>query len=120
FTPVCNSMISRATAPAGAGPSKAPPKVPASMAAPKNKTHRVRKVFLLRGQGLLMKLWGVRGAAARSPTDEPWLLRHYKVCPAILLPALFGGSAAELTFLAVADRFHPVGRDAQRNQELLG
>ena len=59
-----------------------------------------------------MKLWGIRGAATRSPTDEPRLLRHYKVCPAILLPALFGGSAAERALLAVADRFHPVGRDA--------
>jgi hypothetical protein len=67
-----------------------------------------------------MKLSGVRGTAARSPKGEPWLLRHYKVSPSILLPALFVGSAAERMFLAVADRFHPVGRDAQRNQELFG
>ena len=36
------------------------------------------------------------------------------------MPALFGGGAAERTFLAVADRLQAVGRDAQRNQELLG
>ena len=41
------------------------------------------------------------------------------VRPAILLPALFGGSGAERAFLAVADRFHPVGRNSQRNQELF-
>src|SRR5258708_5230171 len=43
-------MISRATAPTGAGPSKEPPSAPANMAAPKNRIQRVRNVFLLRGQ----------------------------------------------------------------------
>jgi hypothetical protein len=118
-TPVCSSMISRATAPAGAGPSNAPPRAPASMAEPKNRIHRVRKVFLLRGgtprsclkvSGARLKPaplqnpqgWGTQGLLsprARILLRQLMLLAHDDVRPAILLPALFRGSRAERTFL---------------------
>src|SRR5579872_2789104 len=120
-------MISRATAPAGAGPSKAPPIAPASIAAPKNRIHRVRKVFLLpRGTPrwccivLSLSEAGPLARALRAGPELILLLAHYDMSTAILRVALFRRGRAERAFFTVTDRFHAVRRDSQRSQELFG
>src|SRR5438876_5835320 len=47
------------------------------------------------------------------------LARHYKVAAPVLLPARFVALHAKRLFLAEADRAHPVGANALRDQELF-
>src|SRR5260221_4166022 len=51
----------------------------------------------------------------------PWklLTRYYKVTAPVLLPARLDALHAKRLFLAEADRAHPVGANALRNQELF-